>query len=148
MDAPILNTFWSPILTVTTVWNTGETGDIYLPFCIFQKFLCLPECSALTNLGLLWIFRRRQNSDLLSHIRDCLGRKRKLEFWGRPRHRCRSRRWCSLWSSDHVQASPMFLKTRTGFKLRWDLPSLKVCYLRFWLELVQWKTLLDEKKVL
>ena len=28
MDAPTLSTFLSPILTVTTVWNTGETGDI------------------------------------------------------------------------------------------------------------------------
>ena len=28
MDALILGTFLSPILTVTTVWNTRETGDI------------------------------------------------------------------------------------------------------------------------
>ena len=28
MDVSILGTFLSPILTVTTVWNTGETGDI------------------------------------------------------------------------------------------------------------------------
>ena len=28
MDALTLSTFLSPILTVTTVWNTGETGDI------------------------------------------------------------------------------------------------------------------------
>ena len=28
MDVPILNIFSSPILTVTTVSNTGETGDI------------------------------------------------------------------------------------------------------------------------
>ena len=29
MDALILGTFSSPIHTVTTVWNTEETGDIY-----------------------------------------------------------------------------------------------------------------------
>ena len=29
MDALPLGTFFSPILTVTTVWNTGETGDVY-----------------------------------------------------------------------------------------------------------------------
>ena len=28
MDVLILNTFLSPMLTVATVWNTGETGDI------------------------------------------------------------------------------------------------------------------------
>ena len=28
MGVPILSTFFRPILTVTTVWNTGETGDI------------------------------------------------------------------------------------------------------------------------
>ena len=28
MDALTLDTFFSPILTVTTVWNAGETGDI------------------------------------------------------------------------------------------------------------------------
>ena len=28
MDALTLGTFLSPILTVTTVWNTRETGDI------------------------------------------------------------------------------------------------------------------------
>ena len=28
MDAFTLGTILSPILTVTTVWNTGETGDI------------------------------------------------------------------------------------------------------------------------
>ena len=28
MDALTLGTFLSPILTITTVWNTGETGDI------------------------------------------------------------------------------------------------------------------------
>ena len=28
MDALTLGTFLSPILTVTTVWNTGETGDM------------------------------------------------------------------------------------------------------------------------
>ena len=30
MDVPILSTFLSPILTVASVWNTGETGDIYV----------------------------------------------------------------------------------------------------------------------
>ena len=29
MDTLTLSTFLIPILTVTTVWNTGETGDIY-----------------------------------------------------------------------------------------------------------------------
>ena len=28
MDALTLGTFFGPILTVTTVWNTGETGDM------------------------------------------------------------------------------------------------------------------------
>ena len=28
MDVPTLNTFLSPMFTFTTVWNTGETGDI------------------------------------------------------------------------------------------------------------------------
>ena len=30
LDALTQGIFLSPILTVTTVWNTGETGDIYL----------------------------------------------------------------------------------------------------------------------
>ena len=29
MDVHTLNTFLRPILTVTSVWNTGETGDIH-----------------------------------------------------------------------------------------------------------------------
>ena len=29
MDVLTLGTFLSPILTVATEWNTGETGDIY-----------------------------------------------------------------------------------------------------------------------
>ena len=29
MDAVILNANLKPMLTVTTAWNTGETGDIY-----------------------------------------------------------------------------------------------------------------------
>ena len=29
MDAFTVSTFLSPILNVTTVWNTGETDDIY-----------------------------------------------------------------------------------------------------------------------
>ena len=28
MDALTLGTFLSPIVTVTTVWNTGDTGDM------------------------------------------------------------------------------------------------------------------------
>ena len=28
MDALTLGMFFGPILTVTTVWNTGETGDM------------------------------------------------------------------------------------------------------------------------
>ena len=28
MDVPIPSTFLSPILTVASVWSTGETGDI------------------------------------------------------------------------------------------------------------------------
>ena len=31
-------TFWSPMLTVTTVWNTGETGDINLDSGIPNSF--------------------------------------------------------------------------------------------------------------
>ena len=31
MDALTLGTFLIPILTVTTVWNTGETGDTNTP---------------------------------------------------------------------------------------------------------------------
>ena len=31
MDVIILNSLLRPILTVTTVWNTGETGDMYPP---------------------------------------------------------------------------------------------------------------------
>ena len=33
MDVPTLSTFLIPILTLTTVWNTGETGDIYGVSC-------------------------------------------------------------------------------------------------------------------
>ena len=29
MDVPTFSTFLRPILTVTTVWNTGGTGDIH-----------------------------------------------------------------------------------------------------------------------
>ena len=29
MDVPTLNMFLSPMFTVTIVWSTGETGDIY-----------------------------------------------------------------------------------------------------------------------
>ena len=29
MDFPTLNVFLSLILTVASVWNTGETGDMY-----------------------------------------------------------------------------------------------------------------------
>ena len=29
MDALNLGAFLSPLITVTTVWNIGETGDIY-----------------------------------------------------------------------------------------------------------------------
>ena len=29
MDVPTLSTFLRPILTVTTVWNTGKTSEIY-----------------------------------------------------------------------------------------------------------------------
>ena len=36
MDVPTLNTFLSPMFTVTTVWNTGEPGDIYpCPYTVF-----------------------------------------------------------------------------------------------------------------
>ena len=38
MDVIILDAFLRPILTVTTVWNTGETGDIYFEAtCMFSK---------------------------------------------------------------------------------------------------------------
>ena len=30
MDVTILNLFLRPIVTVTYVWNTEETGDIYI----------------------------------------------------------------------------------------------------------------------
>ena len=36
MDALTLGMFLSPILTVTTVWNTGETGDIHI--CDLNRF--------------------------------------------------------------------------------------------------------------
>ena len=29
MDVPTLSLFLRPILTVTSVWNAGETGEIY-----------------------------------------------------------------------------------------------------------------------
>ena len=29
MDVPTLSTFLMPILTVTSVWNTGETGNMF-----------------------------------------------------------------------------------------------------------------------
>ena len=32
MDVAILNMFLSPILTVTTIWNTVETGDIHVRY--------------------------------------------------------------------------------------------------------------------
>ena len=31
-NVPTLSMFLRPILTVTLVWNTGETGDIYAPY--------------------------------------------------------------------------------------------------------------------
>ena len=36
MDVPILIEFLKPIFTVTTVWNTGETGDINSPLSGLQ----------------------------------------------------------------------------------------------------------------
>ena len=47
-----LNTFLRPILTVTSVWNTGESGDIYTPtkyynikariiFCIYKRLIAI-----------------------------------------------------------------------------------------------------------
>ena len=49
MDALTLGTFLSPILTITTVWNTGETGDINTTLLvgidkIAQKNLVDPSC--------------------------------------------------------------------------------------------------------
>ena len=32
MDVPTLSSFLRPTLTVTLVWNTGETGDMYYWF--------------------------------------------------------------------------------------------------------------------
>ena len=29
MDVPTLRMFFSPILTVASIWNTGETGDMF-----------------------------------------------------------------------------------------------------------------------
>ena len=38
LDVPTLNTFSRPILTVTTVWNTGETGNIYIIKFVHTSF--------------------------------------------------------------------------------------------------------------
>ena len=39
MDVPTLSLFLRPILTVTSVWNTRETGDIhYYEWCWAIKF--------------------------------------------------------------------------------------------------------------
>ena len=43
MDALTLSTFLSPILTVTTVWNTGETGEIYKRCNLKYSIVCLPK---------------------------------------------------------------------------------------------------------
>ena len=40
MDALTLGMFLSPILTVTTVWNTGETGDIHELKAKGEKMKC------------------------------------------------------------------------------------------------------------
>ena len=37
MDVPTLSPFLRPILSVTTVLNNGETGDIYLPYWFNDK---------------------------------------------------------------------------------------------------------------
>ena len=37
MDVPTLNLFLRPILTVTSVWNTGETGDINMSWAGFES---------------------------------------------------------------------------------------------------------------
>ena len=42
MDTLTLNTFLSPILSVTSVWNTGETGDInVVPVCTREMNVCV-----------------------------------------------------------------------------------------------------------
>ena len=72
MDVPTLNTFLMPIFTVTKVWNTGETGDIYnqqdaclTKLRIRQKLSSLPKWKERSNitfpfcklyLVLYWIF--------------------------------------------------------------------------------------------
>ena len=49
MDIPTLSMFLRPILTVTTVWNTGETGDIY-----FHPPACRPFAFAKTKTRRGW----------------------------------------------------------------------------------------------
>ena len=56
MDALTLGIFLSPILTVTTVWNTGETGDIH-DCCIL--ILCPARQELIKTLFKLPCLKRR-----------------------------------------------------------------------------------------
>ena len=60
MDVPILRMCLRPILTVTAVWNTGETGDIYTTVQVFLRFeiskfrsISLSSLSG-RNVGVIW----------------------------------------------------------------------------------------------
>ena len=50
MDVHTLSTFLSPILTVASVWNTGETGDMFNAFGRKQKgCIVRVECTLYTR---------------------------------------------------------------------------------------------------
>ena len=53
MDALTLGTFLSPILTVTTVWNTEETGNIYFLYCEASALTTQPEFNYLKTYFIL-----------------------------------------------------------------------------------------------
>ena len=43
MDVPTLSTFLSPILTIASVWNTGETGDNIAVSDIWQHCISVSQ---------------------------------------------------------------------------------------------------------
>ena len=50
MDVPTLSTFLRLILTVTSVWNSGETGDIHNPTKVGQAtMLQIVDCVTLVQ---------------------------------------------------------------------------------------------------
>ena len=53
MDALTLGTFLSPILTFTTVWNTGETVDNYFLYYEASALTTQPELNYLTTYFIL-----------------------------------------------------------------------------------------------